>query len=369
MVSQVEKNQTSGLEDLWGYEANIFVCEECDWSFVIPQNVSPQRCPHCFQRNLSPNDSIAEDKLNYLKPPELILPFALSDTQLSKSVSEFTSGIPFPPPDLNFQNLASRMKRIFLPYWLVDTDVNGKWEVEAGYDYQVVSHQEQYDDNRSSWRTNEIKENRIRWEQRLGRLARSYHNVPAPALEEERELTGIIGQYDMESAAQFSTEGINQTFVRLPNSSPSDAWPQAIPTIQSQVAEDCRRAAQANHYRNFRWSPDFQNLNWTLLLRPIYSTYFFDDNRQPQPILIHGQNGRTSGLRYSSMKRAQRVSAWIFGAAILACLLSILLLGLGFIFPILVVGGVIGFIIAVIAGISALIPIGIAWNFNRKQKS
>jgi hypothetical protein len=138
--------------------------------------------------------------------------------------------------------------------------------------------------------------------------------------------------------------------------------------MQSQVAEDCRRAAKADHYRNYRWSPEFQNLNWTLLLRPIYSTYYFDDARQPQPIIIHGQNGRISGVKFASMKRAQRVSIWLLGAAALIFLLSLLIIALGFIFPPLVVVGAIGFILAVITGSLAIIPIGIVWNYNRKYK-
>ena len=50
---------------------------------------------------------------------------------------------------------------------------------------------------------------------------------------------------------------------------------------------------------------------WTLLLLPLLSAYYLDDEGAPQAVYINGQNGTISGVRRSSMKRAQRASLWI----------------------------------------------------------
>ena len=72
-----------------------------------------------------------------------------------------------------------------VPVWLVDGEVQAEWRAEAGYHYQVVSHQDRYEDRRGGWSSREVKETRTRWEPRLGRLKRAYQNLRAPALEEQ----------------------------------------------------------------------------------------------------------------------------------------------------------------------------------------
>ncbi len=351
----------------WGYAYEVALCEQCDWSYVVPAGVLPQTCPHCFRGRLHGVVELQPDELFYTHPPELILPFKISETTLSERINTFTSGIPFPPSDLKVQNLASRLKRVYLPYWLVDVEVNATWELETGFDYQVVSHQDYYDQYRGGWHTKEVKEGRIRWEQRLGRLARIYHNVSAAALEEEAELAKSLGKYDIGSAEPYHTDLSTQAFVRLPNSSPEDAWPRALPAVQTIAAEECRRAAEADHQRNFRWAPEFKQKNWTYLLRPVYTTYYLDDESHPQPVFINGQSGHLSGVRSASMKRAQQTALWILGAALLICLLSVIVGVAGIFFPPVLIIGVIGFILAVIIGLGAIVPIAVVWNFNRNQ--
>ena len=86
----------------------------------------------------------------------------------------FSQGIPYPPADLSPENLQQRLQRLFIPAWLVDASALASWQAEAGFNYEVVSHQEKYSDTQGGWRTQEVKEPRVRWEPRLGKLERTY---------------------------------------------------------------------------------------------------------------------------------------------------------------------------------------------------
>lgn len=354
----------------WGATLEAAFCEVCDWRFLLPAGSPPQRCPNCFQAALAP---LAEgtDQLPYTQVPELVIPPVIDSETVEQKVREFAQGIPFPPRDLNPQHLSQRLRRLFLPMWLVDGQVTATWQAEAGFDYQVVSHQERYNQNQRQWNTKEVTETRIRWEPRLGSLNRTYHNRQAPALEQESEIARRLGSFEERNSQPYSAKYLSQTFVRLPDRSPKDAWSEAAPAFQAIAREECLAATQADHMRDFRWSPTFDKLNWTQLLRPVFTTYYLDDDQQPQPILVNGQTGRTSGQRRSSLKRAQRTSLYILGAAGLIFFLSLVLAIVAYITdePAFVAGTVIGVALFLITGLAAVGPVFVAWNFNRQQRS
>jgi hypothetical protein len=250
---------------------------------------------------------------------------------------------------------------------LVDADVQATWQAEAGFDYQVVSHQDRYDDQRAGWVSQEVKEGRVRWEPRLGSLKRSYANVPAPALEEEPRLRRNLGDWILQKAQPYRREAAEGTIIRLPDRVPGDAWQEALPAIQASAGEECRQAAQADHQRCFRWSPQFPCQNWTLLLRPVYTTYYLDDEGIPQAVLIHGQTGKVSGQRRASGKRGQQAAWIILGVALGLFLVSLALSVISAVFPPLLPLGGLGFLVALLVALGAVIPVFRVWQFNRSQ--
>ena len=296
----------ASVEQSWGASLVAVVCERCDWSFLVPEAVSLERCPNCYQPALERIDQDVSE-LPFVLPPEMTIPFALSETQLSQEILRFASGIPYPPHDLAAKNLQARLQRVFLPMWLVDASVRANWKAEAGFDYQVVSHQDRY--SGSGWSSKQVKEGRVRWEPRLGRLERTYMNIPAPALEDFIALQAALGSYNLTAVRSYQPEDTRNTYVRLPNRPPQDAWSDAQMGLFNAAAEECRQAARADHLRQFSWQPEFKEQHWTQLLLPVYTAYYLDDNRQPQRLLIHGQTGKISGVRRASMQRATRSCA------------------------------------------------------------
>jgi hypothetical protein len=174
-----------------------------------------------------------------------------------------------------------------------------------------------------------------------------------------------LGRYNLKAGQPYQANAIEQSLIRLPNRSPVDAWPDAIPPLQTSAAEECQQAAEADHIRDFRWSPDYRDQNWTLMLLPAYMSYYLDDQHTPQPVLIHGQTGQLSGPRRASMKRAQRAAIIIVVIAAVIFTLSVLLAGASFFVPPLFIVAGLGLALAIIIGMLAIAPVIIAWQFNR----
>lgn len=371
MDTVISGSLTSKTASGWGLPLQAAVCEACDWRFFLPLDQALPRCPHCFQKALSILEDASTQEIP-LSPPELFLPFTLPNEILLQRLQAFTKGLWLPPVDLNINNLRSRLQRVFWPVWLVDGDVQATWQAEAGYNYQVVSHQERFADGRG-WSTQEVTETRIRWEPRLGRLQRTYQNIAAPALDEHRSLMGWLGGYDIakslpyEAARAFTGLEKGRWLVCLPGRSQADAWPDAAPVFQSSAAVECQQACASSHIREFRWSPFFERQNWTLLLLPVLTTFYQDDESKPQILLIHGQNGTLHGVRRASMKRAQRTALWILGAGAVLLLFSLLVSAASFFFPLLLVLGGIGLALALLVCLLAVIPVAIAWSVNRRK--
>lgn len=350
----------------WGATIQTWICSHCDWTFATSKPDPVDRCPHCFQNTLVQGDAaLGELPVSY--PPELVIPFNLSTTGIDTGIKNFAGGIPFSPTDLNPSNLLRRLRRLFLPIWLVDSRVNASWKAEMGFYYQVVSHLEKYEQNRDRWITHEVQETRTRWELRLGRLERNYQNIPVPALDNQKTIQKQIGNFDTKHSKPFQPEIIQDSFIRLPNRSIKDAWMDALPAFQNASAEECRQAASADMVRQYSWKPIFKDENWTLLLLPVYSSYYLDDQKIPQPVYINGQNGTISGIRKSSQKRAQKAAITIFIVAILIFFLGLILAGVSLAFPsALLIAGIFGGL-AFFVALGAILPFIVVWWFNRNE--
>jgi hypothetical protein len=266
--------------------------------------------------------------------------------------------------------MLTHMEKVYLPVWLVDAAVSARWETEAGFDYQVLSHQETFDQDAAGWQSREVKEDRVRWENRVGQLTRFYKNTPAPAMHDHVHMDARLGAFDYRSALAYEPHQTEKAWIRLPDNPPDQAWPEAAAALQKTAAEECRQACGAGHARQFRWKAEFSNINWTLMLLPVYSTFYLDDTGHPQPVLINGLTGKISGARRASEKRAGKWGLLILAVSLVAILAGLLL---DFIFtdiyPRLVGFSTMIMIVGFLGIFAAAIPYLVAWDFNRKQQT
>lgn len=352
----------------WGFEHTSAVCSHCDAVFLVTSNASEMDariCPACAQGELKAlHSDHAGSREDYI--PELVIPFAVTEAGVSGALERFCRTAPYPPEDLSSARLVGRLRRVFLPVWLVDFQTAAEWRVEAGFDYQVVSHQDQY--TGSGWQSRRIAKDRVRWEPRLGRLTRSYTNIPGPAVDENASLAASLGSYDSIKARPYSPELINSAWIRLPNRSRPDAWPEITARAHDIAAEEVRLAARADHQRRFTWRPEFSGQTWTLLLQPLLSTYYTDDEGRRRLVWINGQTGRIGGEVRASMGRALRVSAAFLAAAVLLFVIGLILALAASFAPPLLAAAILAWSVAVVCALLTVVPAARVWVFNRSSK-
>lgn len=349
---------------LWGTNRGPAGCSHCQRAFLIEEEQANAICPLCCKGYLEPQPL----RLRAIEP-ERLLPFRVKSQNLQSIYNGFVSGVWIKPEDFTVENLVKRTIAIYWPLWLVDSDVEGRWQMEAGFDYQVESSEEYYQDGQ--WRSRATVENRINWEQRLGEIETHVDNVPVSALEEHKNRLQMTGGYNLDQASRFDPELLNSALVEAPDLPPEDAWLLAKPKFDHRLAQVCEKAAGAQHSRNFAIKGEYHNLNWTQFLLPMYVTFYKNDDEEPQILIVNGETGEIKGPRLASEKRGLQIAAILGGIAAFILLLALVGFLLTAIFP---PAGIIAALLAILGfgtGLGALFPAiwPAQWNRTHKEPS
>jgi hypothetical protein len=327
---------------------------------LIPAEMETALCPACFRSRLESQPALIRPE-----PPELLVDYVLTPAQVRERFNTWLKGVWLRPKELDPAILTHRLTRTFVPMWLVDGQVRGHWQAQMGYDYEVASSQEVY--RSGGWTTRKLTETRIRWEPRAGTAERVYQNLSVPALEEHAHLTRGLGKFNLKNAAGFSPDFLEGSSVRVPSLLPEAAWPLAKAGLDQLAAQDCQTAAEAQHVDEFSISAEYQDLHWTQLLLPVYTTAYRDEEGKTHTILVHGQSGKISGCRRASQRLARNWS-WGLMAVALTCFVFGLLFAAGTaLLPVLGAISLLFFGASLFVGILAPIPAFWAWNFNRDK--
>lgn len=349
----------------WGVALFGASCPHCGASFLVPADAGAPVCPNCLAARLEPQPLQEHDL-----PPELVLPFTISDALLSANLERWQRAIPFRPATLNPRDLSRHLVRLYLPLYLADARVWGTWRAQMGFDYLVASSEERYDGK--GWVTQRLNETRVRWEARAGDITRKYENLPAPALEKHAQWMGALGAgaegeppFDTSRAAPYDASVIARAIVRSPDIAPNAAWDEARRRLERRAAGDCQLAAGAQHEAQFQLRGAYGEPTWTLLLLPVYVTYYEGDDARLLPVRINGQTGFVSGVKRASRKRAV---SWAVGIVVLALALFVLTVGVSVAalqmrelttWAILLLLGTLGLLLV------APLPLIVAWQYNR----
>jgi hypothetical protein len=343
-------------------------CKQCHAAFFVPSNASAPVCPNCLAARLEPIPALEANA-----PPELVIPFAVSDATLNANLERWLRDIPFKPASLNVNALRAKLARVFLPMYLADARAYGTWQAQMGFDYLVASSEERF--NGAQWVTQRLNETRVRWEPRAGELTRAYENLPAPAMEQHARWMLALGAanwreppFDTSRAVSFSAEALNHALVRAPDIAPNAAWQFAREQLERRAARECETASNAQHHDKFELRAAYGEPHWTLLLLPTYSTSYVGDDGKWIPVRVNGQSGFVSGVKRASMKRAQLWSIGIGAVALGAFLLTVLLgiagaLSDAFVLPALLVLSA-----TFLLCLAAPAPLIWAWQFNRQNQ-
>jgi hypothetical protein len=348
------------FETVWGGDRQAAGCPHCGRVYLVRADQVGQTCPLCRSGSLAPQPVRMR-----AGQPERILPFRIDKQALSAIYANAVKKVWIKPEDFTADSLLRNAVPLFWPLWLVDSDVQGHWQMEAGFDYQVESSKEFY--AQGGWESRKQIEGRVRWEPRLGQVQTHVDNVAAPALEEHQNRLQMTGNYPLDQAQAYAPELEGPAMLEVPDLPPENAWPFAQPAVDKATGEVCQRAAGAQHARNFSVKADYAKLNWTQFLLPLYATHYTDDDGQPQILIVNGITGALQGPLLASAKRGSRIAGTVAAVAGGLILLALIGLLLTTVLPeASLVAGLLG-VLGLLTGIGAIFPAVWPKQWDRQQ--
>ncbi len=355
--TEASSSRSHNVEDL---NLSVAYCAHCGGRFLTPSQWNAPPCPACFSSRLT----VSVDPIS-VEPLELALPFNLHPAGMGKLFSDWLKGVWLPAADLTAANLSGRLAPCYLPMRLVDGSVSGSWCAQIGFDYQVASSHDSFQNN--TWKSQQTTETRIRWEPRLGLIDRPYQNLAVAALESHQKLIDGLGGFDVQNAKPADPQVINKVATRLPDLPIEKSWSLAQTAFQRACQADCLAASGGQHIEQYSVQASYQAINWTLLLLPVYASWYQDDHGQVIPIWVHGQTGQIMGVRQASQKRAWKWTGLIALGSLITFVIGLLLsLGAAISPPAVTVGGIL-VLLAVVLALAAPVPALWAWQFNKRM--
>jgi hypothetical protein len=337
-------------------------CPVCEQVHLVDDDLLETPCLACAEGTLEPQPAKVSPE-----PPELYVPFGLTPAELRPKLKSFIRPVWFKTRELHVNTLMSRLTRVWVPMWLVDALVVGKWEGEVGYNYEVKSSQEHF--KAGKWTTEELIETRIRWEPRVGQICREVHNVAVRALDGHDQLETTVGIYDLRQAVPFERPVLVESSIRVADLRPQAAWMDAVSMIKSRVASYCRDAVGSDHMGEFFLQVEHQNLNWTWLLLPLYVTWYTDSSGKRRIITISGQTGKMNGARMASVKKGLVWASIILLLATTIGVVGLLSALLAIAFPPIVIVSLIILAFSFVFGCFAIWPVVRPWRWNKQENT
>lgn len=336
--------------------SEAWACDACAAAWLPPEGKEALPCPRCGADALQPAGEGAEAE------PEQAVPPTVDRGAAIEALAAFIRPLWFRTADLDAERLAERLQPVWWPLWLVDADVDGSWEAEAGFDYTVRSTLEAYAGG--TWTTREVPETRVRWEPRGGTVRRRYDNVAVSALTDQAERDRALGP---PSTAAVPWPVGEPAWIRLPDRSTREQWPEALAAIREVVAEDCAAACAAQHIREVYLDMSAEQAAWTWRLVPGWATWYDDDEGVRRVLRVHGTSGKCSGPRLASPKKGWVWGAALASSAVLCAVVGVVIGVVGIlIWPLLVLAGVV-LAVGLVLGCVAVWPLVGPLRNNRRE--
>ncbi len=347
-------------KEVWDSGRQPAGCPNCGRVFLVQETQIGMPCPLCHRALLE-----SQPARMRIAEPELMVPFGINQAALNTIYQDVVAGVWIKPENFQTETLLNRTIPVFWPLWLVDCDIDGHWQMEAGFNYQVESSKDTYANGQ--WQSRKQIEGRVRWEPRLGKIKSHVDNISAPALEEHQNRELMTGVTPKNRSHSFDPSLLGGALLEVPDLPPEEAWAMAQLRVDETAERICADAAGAQHSRNFSITADYKNLNWTQFLLPMYVTYYEDDEGQPQFLVVNGSTGAIQGPRLASRKRGARIAGIIAATAGGLFVLALLGLLLTLVIPPAAIFAALMAFLGLVTGIGAIFPAVWPNQWNRKQ--
>jgi predicted RNA-binding Zn-ribbon protein involved in translation (DUF1610 family) len=288
-AAQEAKLPAAETEDVRGVS-----CTSCGAHIELGTDIHAKECPYCASPVVTDTGTHRQIK------PKGVLPFALTESQARKAMTDWLGRLWFAPNGLQqYARKGRKMDGIYVPYWTFDADTKSRYTGERGTVYYVTQTVTR------NGRREQVRVPRVRWAPASGRVARFFDDVLVLASRSlpKRFTDGLepwdlsaLSPYRPEYLAGFLAEGYQVTL--------EDGFTEARAYMDRMIDRDVRFDIGGDQQRVHRIETSVSDVTFKHILLPVWMAAY-KYRGQTYRFVINGRTGRVQGERpYSAWKIA-----------------------------------------------------------------
>ena len=289
-------------------ELRAVQCTSCGAQIELGTDLHAKECPYCASPVVTDTGTH-----RHLKPKGL-LPFALSEEQARRAMTDWLGRLWFAPNGLTqYARKNRRMQGIYVPYWTFDADTKSTYRGERGTVYYVTQTVVR------NGKSQQIRVPRVRWRTASGRVARFFDDVLVLASHSlPKRFTDALEPWDLSSLAPYRPEYLAGFLAEGYQVTLEDGFVEARAYMDRMIERDVRFDIGGDQQRIHHVETKVSDVTFKHILLPVWMAAY-KYRGETYRFVVNGRTGRVQGER--------PWSAWKIAAAVVAGLLAALVIG------------------------------------------
>lgn len=259
----------------WGQVREEIECQNCYAKISLSEGQLTTKCPFCASRKVV-HHTASQDEMR----PLSVIPFTKTIEDVAPSVKEWLGNSWMLPKTLRANAVMKSFSGIYLPFWLIDSDVLAKWRVEHS--------------------TEHMKGIPTEWEWRSGKVKHKFDNLIVTGTKHVTAgLLETIADYNLKELVAYEPSYLVGWQAQAYESTLNDAHLEAREVARFEIEEMARKEAHpgmSGFMRNFDMKTEYSNEAWRYILLPVYLSAFTFQEKTYQ-VVVNGQTGSVAGSR------------------------------------------------------------------------
>lgn len=297
-------------------ETRVLQCQNCGALVEFDPDTHATECPFCASPLVTDTGTHRGIK------PAAVLPFALSEDQARKAMTDWLGRLWFAPGGLQqYARKGRRMQGIYVPYWTYDADTRSQYRGQRGTVYHETRTRRVTVNGQSQNRTERVQ--KVRWTRVSGRVARAFDDVLVLASRSlPKKYTDRLSPWDLTALEPYQPQYLAGFRAEAYQVELADGFDEARAIIDATIRRDIKFDIGGDRQRIEQVETEVSDVTFKHVLLPIWlAAYKYGG--QTFRFVVNGRTGAVQGERpWSRWKIALAVVAGLLLAAGVGYLLA-----------------------------------------------
>ncbi|APX10930.1 TFIIB-type zinc finger domain-containing protein [Tateyamaria omphalii] len=273
-------------------ETRVSTCPNCAAQVEFDATLHATECPFCATPVVTDTGAHRHIK------PRGVLPFALTEAQARKAMTDWLGSLWFAPGGLqDYARKGRAMQGIYVPYWTFDADTRSSYSGERGtvyYETRTVTR---------DGKRQQVRVAKVRWRRTRGKVARFFDDVLVLASKSlPKRFTDALEPWDLSALEPYTPEFLAGFRAEGYAIDLEEGFEEARARMDRVIARDVKFDIGGDRQRIHAIDTQLGAITFKHVLLPVWlAAYKYRGNTYR--FVVNGRTGRVQGERpWSAVK-------------------------------------------------------------------